>query len=48
MMALAVAQKVSGVVITSEPASKPAATMLTCSAAVQELRAATIEGEVSL
>jgi len=40
-MALTVAQKVNGVVITSLPASRPAATMLTWRAAVQELTAAT-------
>lgn len=40
-IALTVAQNVSGVVITSASGSRPAATMLTCSAAVQEFTAAT-------
>ena len=36
IMALMVAQKVSGVVITSSPGPTPAANMLRCKAAVQE------------
>src|SRR6185437_11646174 len=44
MIALTEAQKVIGVVMTSEPGSNPSATMLTCSAAVQEFTAATCEG----
>ena len=39
MIALTVAQKVSGVVITSSPGCEPAASMLRCRAAVQELTA---------
>ena len=40
-IALTVAQNVIGVVMTSAPAVNPAATMLTWSAAVHELTAAT-------
>ena len=47
-MALTVAQKVSGVVMTSEPGSSPAATMLTCIAAVQEFTPATWFGATPL
>ena len=39
MMALTVAQKVKGVVITSSPGCNPAASMARCRAAVQELTA---------
>jgi hypothetical protein len=39
MIAFTVAQKVSAVVMTSSPGLSPAATMLRCSAAVQELTA---------
>jgi len=48
MIALTVAQKVSGVVITSSPGCRPAAIMLTCSAAVQELTAAALPGSMPL
>src|SRR6185437_2292241 len=44
MIALTEAQNVIGVVMTSEPGSNPSATMLTCSAAVQEFTAATCDG----
>src|SRR5690348_13330030 len=43
MIAFTDAQNVMGVVMTSAPGSSPAATMLTCSAAVQELTAATCD-----